>query len=157
MGIGKTRAIQRVEALLMPGERIECMAAQVRNIIGGSLLAPSMVFATNKRIIITRRDWTNINKSYKIIKYANITDIKLMQGLKYCSLHFGVHGDENDPGGQKWVTGIPHDEGLALIKFVNAIHISSDPVKESVAAPEKKELKIEVVGGGTSGASFARK
>ncbi|MDE1868715.1 MAG: PH domain-containing protein [Candidatus Micrarchaeota archaeon] len=153
MGIGKTRAIQRVETLLMHGERIERMASEVRNIVGGSLTAPTMVFATNKRIIITRRDWTNINKSYKIIKYGNITDIKLLQGLKYCSIHFGVHGDENDANGRKWVTGIPNDEGLDLVKFVNEVHMFEGSTVEATVSPEKKELKIEVVGAG----SFARK
>lgn len=146
MGIGRTRAIQRVETLLMPGEHIACMAAEVRSVVVGSLFAPTMVFATNMRIIITRRDWANINKSYKIIKYGNITDIKLLQGLRYCSIHFGVHGDENDHDGRKWVTGIPNGEGLELVKFVNAVHLQAGPAKEEAAqVPEKRELKIEVV------------
>ncbi|MDE1855926.1 MAG: PH domain-containing protein [Candidatus Micrarchaeota archaeon] len=116
-------------ALLGEGEELVHMAAEARTWPGGSIWAPSIIFATNKRIIITKRDPLKLNRSYKIIQYPNITSIDLEHGIKYASVHFGLRGAELASEKKKWVSGLKQHEAEALVKFVDSEchrHQSSD-------------------------------
>lgn len=131
-----------VHALLAPDEEIELVVPEVRMWYVGSVIAPAVIFATNKRILITRRDVFHVNKSYKIIKYSNITSINMEHGIKYCSVNFGVYGDETGSSGRKkWVSGIKYQDAEALVKFVDN---ESSKTQQTRRANEETEFVTKI-------------
>lgn len=88
------------------------------------LLAPAHVYATDGRIIIIRESVLGHYRKIKMIKYENITEVKLERAWVYCKLHFGLQGElpEADPR-KAWLYGLDYNDAMSLIRFMNSLNI----------------------------------
>lgn len=77
-------------------------------------------YATNHRIIIVRIYPLGFRTSIKIIRYRDITEVKMERGLYYCKIHFALQGESQEADdAKKWFLGLKYGEAVELIKFIN--------------------------------------
>ena len=96
---------------------------------GARLLEPAHIFATEKGIIIIRGGVFGFHRSYKIIEYDHITEIRLARGPIFCRIHFSLQGQQEEKeDSQKWLVGIRYKGAAELIKIVNKA--GNKPVQE---------------------------
>ena len=90
--------VERVKSVLMPGETVEITATQRRIGPGGSVLTPTTVVCTNKRIIIVNRATLGIRIDYESIAYKQVTSVRLESGIINGSVFIRVQGYDRDKG-----------------------------------------------------------
>lgn len=116
-----TREYKILRELLSPSE-VPSVEIVERRLGGAKLFGTAHAYATNKRIIIIRRYIFGVHKSLKIIKYSDITEIKIERGLVFCRLHFTLHGEQPDSeDSHKWFMGVKYKEALEIIQHINKI------------------------------------
>lgn len=90
--------VERVKSILMPGEAVEITATQRRVGPGGSVLTPTTVVCTNKRVIIVNRATLGIRIDYESIAYKQVTSVRLESGIINGSVFIRVQGYDKDKG-----------------------------------------------------------
>ncbi len=87
---------------------------------GAKWLGIAHAYATNQRIIIVRVYPLGLRTSIKIIRYRDITEVKVERGLFYCKIHFALQGEgQEGDSSKKWFLGLRYPEAVELIKFIN--------------------------------------
>ncbi|HVC58213.1 MAG TPA: PH domain-containing protein [Candidatus Acidoferrales bacterium] len=117
--------LKRIQDFLLPDEKVMIAAAETRLWPCGSLFAPVLIVATNKRIIISRRDVLSISKRYKIISYGDVLDVNVRHGIRYSSIHFGI-ASRSVESEDTWTRGLRYADMVELAKYVNQMAIAAD-------------------------------
>ena len=97
-----------VKELLWPEEIIEETARQRKIGPGGSMMTPTSVICTNKRLFIVNRATMGLRKDYEIIQYRQITSVRLERGIISSSVFIRVQGYDRDKG----LLGTGKEEGM---------------------------------------------
>ena len=114
-----TREYLILKELLEPSEVVGVELVE-RRLGGAKWLGTAHAYATDHRIIIIRRYVLGLHKSLKIIKYADITEVKVERGLLYCRIHFALVGETEEYGqSKKWFLGIKYKEALEIIRYID--------------------------------------
>ena len=123
-----TREYAMLKELVGEDETVQLEIVEHR--LGGArLLEPAHVFATSKGIIIIRGGVFGFHRSYKIIRYDSITEIRLARGPVFCRIHFSLQGEhEEREESQKWLVGLKYENASELIRIVNKA--GKKPVQE---------------------------
>lgn len=114
-----------VKDLLEPGEEVELTVRQRRVGPGGSLVTPSSVVATNKKIILVNRATLGLRKDYEVIPYLRVTSVRLEKGVISSSVFIRVEGYDRDKGLLKngkeegEIDGMNNRDAKALCELVN--------------------------------------
>ena len=111
--------VRRVQDFLLPEEVAEVAAKETRWPIFGSLIRPVLIVATNKRVIVTRRDIFRLYKHFKIIMYHNITNVHVRHGIIFSSIHLGVVAEVSTAEGEVWTKGLRYKDVVDLSRFVH--------------------------------------
>jgi ribosomal protein L40E len=87
-----------VQQLLLPGEVVEKAFVQRRLAFGGSLMNPSSILTTNKRLLIIHSATMGMRKEYEIIPYEQIVDVTHNHGIfsSSVSVHMSGYHKEHD-------------------------------------------------------------
>lgn len=118
--------VQAVKSLLWPGEEVELTVRQRRVGPGGSIITPTSVIATDKRLIIMNRASLGIRQDYEVILYRQITSVRFEHGLISSSVFVRVQGYDTDrgllKGGGKQegeIDGLNNADARQLSDFIN--------------------------------------
>ncbi len=116
---------EAVQDLMWPGEQIRLTVKQRRVGPGGSVMTPTSVVATNKRLIILNRATLGIRRDYEVILYRQITSVRLERGMVSSSVFVRVQGYDTDKGLLKngkqegEIDGLNNNDAKALADFIN--------------------------------------
>jgi hypothetical protein len=116
-----TREYRILSELLEPDEVVGVELVE-RRLGGAKWLGTAHAYATNHRVIIIRRYVLGLHNSLKIIKYSDITEVKLERGLFYCKIHFSLQGESNESEeSKKWFMGLIYPEALKMIRHIDRL------------------------------------
>lgn len=117
--------VDAVKNLLWPNEVVEGTVEQRRIGPGGSLIAPTLVIATNMRIIIVNKASLGMRKDYEIIPYKQITSVRLEHGIISSTIFLRVDGYDTDKGllsngkQEGEMDGLKNREAVELADLIN--------------------------------------
>ena len=123
MAVGREEA-EAVRDTLQEGEAIQLTARQRRLGPGGSLLDPTTVIVTNRRVIIINRSSFKLRKEYESISYMNMASVRLEQGVVSSSLLIRVQGTglESKPLREDieegFIDGLSREDAKAIANYV---------------------------------------
>lgn len=125
------KEIKKIEEILDPHENILMVAKQGGLKPGGALIAPNIIFATEKRLIIRNPTMLGLRASVESIPYDKITSVKLEGGIFSSTLVIRSPGlSELTRMGRRtgllaWGRGeegsidaIPKDKGKQLLEII---------------------------------------
>jgi len=125
--------IKKIREMSNPHEEVLVVARQSRVRPGGSAVAPNIIYATNKRIIIRDPYMMGIKENIIDIPYDVITSVKLDKGLLLSTIRFeapalvgskwlgmidGIVGGENDHEGM--IEAIPKRKAEDVIPVIRS-------------------------------------
>ena len=84
--------IKKVAERLDPDEKVLVVAKQSRVKPGGSMMTPSIIFATEKRLIIRDPSALGLRQSVEDITFASITSARLQKGVFSSSIMLRAAG-----------------------------------------------------------------
>jgi len=119
---GELRLVQKV---LWPDEDVVGTVKQRRFMPGGSVVTPTTVVLTNKRLIIVNRASLGLRQDYEVIPYTAIVSVRLEHGIISSTVFIRVQGYENDRGllaGGKQegeIDGLKNKDAVEFADFVN--------------------------------------
>ncbi len=117
--------VKAVNKILWPDEKVEMTVRQRRIGPGGSLITPTSVIATDKRIIVLNRVNLGIRQDFEVIPYRHITSVRLVNGVVASSVFIRIQGFDNDkgllPNGKQEgeVDGLSQSAAAALANLIN--------------------------------------
>jgi hypothetical protein len=124
MAVGKDEA-EAVRDTLQEGETIQITARQRRLGPGGSLLDPTRVIVTNRRIIIINRSSLKLRREYESIPYRNVASVRLERGVISSSLLIRVQGTglESKPLREDieegFIDGLNNEDAKAIANYID--------------------------------------
>lgn len=84
--------IKKISQRLDPDEKVLVIAKQSRIKPGGSMMTPSIIFATNKRLLIRDPSMLGLRESLEDLPYSNITSARLQKGVFSSSIMLRAAG-----------------------------------------------------------------
>ena len=114
-----------VRKVLWPDETVEGTVKQRRVGPGGSLVTPTTVVVTDKRLIIINRATFGFRQDYEVIPYTAITTVRLEHGLISSSVFIRVQGFSTEKGLLKKgsqegeIDGLKNKEAEELTDVIN--------------------------------------
>lgn len=133
--------IGSAKGILLSGEVPEITAEQRRVGPGGSVVNPTSVIATDRRLIIVNRATLGIRKDYEAIPYRQITSVRFEHGIISSSVFVRVQGYDKDQGLLKngreegEIDGLSGKAASELADVINR-HIANVGTEEERGAPE---------------------
>ena len=121
--------VARIRDILNPDERVEAAITEHR-LASPKPFATATIYCTNERIIIVRRHFLGMGRSYKILHYNSISHITVERGMRYSKIHLGISGEAPESGEEwkRWVWGLDQREVNQIAGFMDT---------------KKKGIKIE--------------
>ncbi|MGA3020654.1 MAG: PH domain-containing protein [Candidatus Micrarchaeales archaeon] len=117
--------VNAAKQILMPDEVPSVTVRQRRIGPGGSMVNPTSVIATNKRIIIINRETLGIRKDYETIPYAQVTSVRFEKGIISSSVFIRVQGYDRVKGllengkEEGEINGLTSHDAKILADFIN--------------------------------------
>jgi len=111
--------------VLWPEEEVEGTIKQRRFLPGGSLITPTTVVVTDKRIIIINRASLGLRQDYEVVPYNAIVSVRLEHGLVTSTVFVRVQGYDTDKGllaGGKQegeIDGLRNKDAVELTDYLN--------------------------------------
>jgi hypothetical protein len=90
--------VKAVNDILVPGETVVLTATQRRFMPGGSMITPTTIVCTEKRIIILNRASLGLRRDYESIGYKQITSVRFEKGVVNGSVYIRIQGYDKDKG-----------------------------------------------------------
>lgn len=137
-----------VKKLLFEGEVVVFTARQRRVGPGGSIIDPSIVIATNERLLIIKDVlMLHLHEDIDALLYTNISYTKMDQGIMSTTLVLGVVGYEAHSGMESStakveIQGLRHSDAVELAQLVDKMIIRSRS-EERETAREGREAQEE--------------
>jgi hypothetical protein len=135
-----------LEGVLWPDETIEIQVRQKRFGPGGSVVDPTTVIGTNKRIIIASRGAMGLRKDYEVVPYKQIVSVRLQRGVMSASVLIRLQGYDVGQGLLKTgkdegeIDGLNGDDAQALANFIEK-KISGEPGAAAEGADSRGGVK----------------
>src|SRR5439155_7273099 len=101
--------IKKIAQRLDPDEKVLVVARQSRIKPGGSMMTPSIIFATDKRLLIRDPSMLGLRESVEDLAYSNITSARLQKGLFSSSIMLRAAG--LSPPSEKKMNGLGFAKG----------------------------------------------
>lgn len=114
-----------VKEILWAGENVELVVWQRSVGPGGSVVTPTSVVATDKRIIIVNRTSLGMRHDFEVIPYRQIVSVRLEQGIISASVFIRVQGYEREAGllehgkEEGEIDGLTKADAMALVDLIN--------------------------------------
>lgn len=111
--------------ILWPDEEVEGTIKQRRFMPGGSLITPTTVVVTDKRLIIINRASLGFRQDYEVVPYDAIVSVRLEHGIITSTVFVRVQGYETDKGllaGGKQegeIDGLKNKDAVELTDYIN--------------------------------------
>ncbi|MGD0729324.1 MAG: zinc-ribbon domain-containing protein [Candidatus Micrarchaeaceae archaeon] len=111
--------------VLWPNETVEGTIKQRRIGPGGSMITPTSVVVTDKRLVIINRATLGFRQDYEVIPYNAITTVRLEHGIISSSVFIRVQGYDRDKGllpGNKEegeIDGLRNKDAVELTDYIN--------------------------------------
>jgi Bacterial PH domain/zinc-ribbon domain len=116
-------AVANISKELLPNEKVE-MTIRQRHFGPGGSVTPTILIATNRRLIIIYKTNLGFKTVHEIIAYNKITTVRLERGIISSTIHLHVLGvEEQMPTGDNRIeeefSGLKHKSAEALVNFLN--------------------------------------
>lgn len=135
---------------ILEADETAVMTARQRRIgPGGSMMEPTSVVVTNKRIIIINRATLGIRKDFETIPFTQITSVRLEKGIISSSVFVRVMGFDMDKGlleGGKEegeIDGLSGKDAKELSDYINQKVLELQEGTPEAPAPTTGEKKEE--------------
>ncbi|MGI0141889.1 MAG: PH domain-containing protein [Candidatus Micrarchaeales archaeon] len=121
--VDEARAL--VEEMLWPNERIRfCVRQSKLWILGGSLSSPSIIVATNKRLILVTKPLFGLYQDYEILHYKQIVGIRVTHGIFTSSIYIATNGTQTHSAmhhnaSNSTISGIYKGVGGMIASYLN--------------------------------------
>ncbi|MDE1871487.1 MAG: PH domain-containing protein [Candidatus Micrarchaeota archaeon] len=93
-----TAELMLAKKVLWPDEEVEGTIKQRRFMPGGSLITPTTVVVTDKRLIIINRASLGFRQDYEVVPYNAIMSVRLEHGIITSTVFIRVLGYDTDRG-----------------------------------------------------------
>ncbi len=119
------KELEAVKGVLWPGEQVLGTVRQRRVGPGGSLVTPTTVVVTDKRIIIMNRATFGLRQDYEVIPYSAIASVRREHGIISSSVFIRVLGYDKDHGLLKSgdeegeIDGLNNEDAAELADMIN--------------------------------------
>ncbi len=124
---------EAAKALLWPEETVEVTATQRQIGPGGSVITPTTIVATDKRVIIINRVTFGMRKDIESIPYNRITSVRFERGIISSSIFLRIEGftEQTDAllkASKQWgeIDGLRHDDAKAMTDYINKMLSTSN-------------------------------
>ena len=140
-----------VRKVLWPDETVEGTVKQRRIGPGGSMITPTSVVVTDKRLIIVNRATLGLRQDYEVIPYNAIASVRLEHGIISSTVFIRVQGYDRDKGllqGGKEegeIDGLRNKDAIELSDFINKK--LEERLDAQQAVDSQIEGKIDAKGG----------
>lgn len=125
MGVDPEEA-EAAKSVLWPNEKVEVTVRQRLNLIaGGSVITPTSVIATDKRLIILNRASLRFRTDYEVIPYKQVSTVRLEHGIISSTVFIRVLGYDKDKGLLKngkqegEIDGLKNTDAQELVDYIN--------------------------------------
>lgn len=143
--------LDMVKKLLFEGEVVEFTARQRRIGPGGSIMDPSVVVATNERLLIVKDIlMLHLHQDIDALTYSNITYTKMDRGIMSSTLVLGVMGYEAHSGMTSSsaiveIQGLRHSDAVGLAQLIDKkiIKLRSGSRENVRGGEEREEVQEE--------------
>ncbi len=112
--------------ILWPAEEVEGTIKQRRFLPGGSLITPTTVVVTDKRLIIINRASLGFRQDYEVVPYNALVSVRLEHGIITSTVFVRVQGYDTDRGllggGGKQegeIDGLKNKDAVELVDYIN--------------------------------------
>ena len=112
--------------VLWPDEEVEGTVKQRRFMPGGSLVTPTTVVVTDKRLIIINRQMLGIRQDYEVVPYNAIVSVRLEHGIITSTVFIRVQGYDTDRGllagsgkQEGEIDGLKNKDAIELTDYIN--------------------------------------
>ncbi|VVB76708.1 Bacterial PH domain protein [uncultured archaeon] len=116
--------VDAAKELLWPDEKVEMTTRQLRA-AGGSLLYPTTIVVTDKRLLILSKSDMGLKEDSQVIFYKDITGIRIEKGIMSSTIFIRLSGFEKDTGSvengkeEGEIAGVPNEDAKLIVDFVN--------------------------------------
>ena len=116
--------VKAVQHLFYVDEKPQRTARQRKFGPGGSFITPTIVVATNSRIIIFNRYSLGLRSDFEIIPYNQITSVRLEKGFFSSTILMRVMGSETETNDSEdkqegEVTGLLHADAQNMADYIS--------------------------------------
>lgn len=111
--------------ILWPEEEVEGTIKQRRFMPGGSLITPTTVIVTDKRLIIINRASLGFRQDYEVVPYNAIMSVRLEHGIITSTVFIRVLGYDTDKGllgkgkQEGEIDGLKNKDATELTDYLN--------------------------------------
>ncbi len=137
--------LKLVKSMLFPGEDVAMTVRQRKFLSGGSIINPTSVIVTDRRIIIINRMSAGLRKDYEVIAYGRITSVRMEKGFVSSNVFVRVEGYDTDVGllhgsgkEEGEIDGLTHNAAQQLVDYLNKKVAGSGAGNSGTAAPQGK-------------------
>ncbi len=140
--------LKLVRTQLWPDEVVEITVRQRRVGPGGSVITPTSVVGTDKRVIIINKTTMGIRKDFEIIPYDEIASVRFEHGVISSSVFIRVKGFDSDKGllergkQEGEIDGLNNKDAAALADFLNRKISDEMPTKDNLSDDRKGGLYV---------------
>ncbi len=142
--------LSSVERLLFADETVQFTARQRRVGPGGSILTPSVVVATNERLLLIKDVlMLHIRQDIEAVPYSNVTYTKVAHGIMSSELILGVVGYYGEDVGKRnpntvEIMGLRYNDAVELAQLIDnaVIKIKGSTPEETVTEFHQDASKI---------------
>lgn len=138
--------------VLWPDETVEGTVKQRRFLPGGSLITPTSVVVTDKRLIIINRASLGFRQDYEVVPYNAIVSVRLEKGIITSTVFVRVQGYDVDRGLLKGsskqegeIDGLKNKDAVELTDYINKKLEqrldAQDEVEKDVQSREQSDSK----------------
>lgn len=118
--------VKLVKDQMFPDEAVAITVRQRRVGPGGSMVTPTSVIVTNKRLIIVNKESLGMRKDIESIPYKQITSVRLEHGIISSSVFVRVEGYDTDKGFLKntgkqegEIEGLKNNDAKEITEYIN--------------------------------------
>jgi hypothetical protein len=135
--------LRLVKSQLWPDEVVEITVRQRRVGPGGSVITPTSVVGTDKRVIIINKTSMGIRKDFEIIPYDEIASVRFEHGVISSSVFIRVRGFDTDRGllesgrQEGEIDGLNNKDAAVLSDFLNR-KISDEASAKTTLSDDRK-------------------
>ena len=145
--------VKAVHDILVPEENVVLTATQRRFMPGGSVVTPTTVVCTDRRIIILNRASLGLRRDYESIGYKQITSIRFERGIVNGSVFIRVQGYDKDKellknGREEGeIDGLKLEEAKGIADYISKRIVELEQTNPNMEpAPEQKPAQPEIPG-----------
>ena len=121
-----TAECKLAQKVLWPDEEVQGTMKQRRFLPGGSLITPTTVVVTDKRLIIINKASLGFRQDYEVVPYNAIVSVRLEHGIMTSTVFVRVQGYDSDKGllagsnkQEGEIDGLKNKDAVELSDYLN--------------------------------------